>query len=307
MGKIILFYKYTDIQYPKQIFKWQMQVCRELNLKGRVIIANEGINATLGGSEQNIEIYKKIMNNHIYFKDIDFKESEGNAECFPRLRIVIKNEIVKLGIDPREISYKQSGKHISPSNVHRLLSNKPSDLIVLDVRNNYESNIGNFEGAILPDIKYFRQLPEYIDSNLDLFKDKQVLMYCTGNIRCERASAYLKSKNIAREVYQLEGGIHRYIEQFPNGYFKGKNYVFDARISIAANESIIGNCFVCNEPYDDYTNCLNAVCNRHFICCKNCIQKLNNTCSQSCYDLTLQNKVKIRPQFKKFEKKECCS
>ncbi len=298
MGKIILFYKYIDIQYPKQIQKWQQKICQELNLKGRIILATEGINGTLGGRVEDIENYINQLNNHELFKDIDFKESIGNSDCFPKLKILIKDEIVKLKVDTNLINAKNAGKHLSAQETHDLLEKNSENLIILDARNKYESDIGAFKGAVKPNIRFFRDLPKFIDDNLDLFKDKEILMYCTGGIRCERASAYLKSKNISKEVYQIKGGIHKYIEKFPDGFFRGKNYVFDARVSVPVNSDTLGVCYICNIPYDAYTNCMNANCNRHFIACPNCLKKLENSCSKKCLDLINEKKVKLRPAFK---------
>lgn len=301
MGKILLFYKYVDLQYPKQIQKWLQKLCEELCLKGRIIIGHEGINGTVGGAVDKIELFLNEMKSNEFFNDIDFKESDGDENYFPKLRIVIRNEIVTFGIDPQKVSAKNTGKHLKAEEVHNLLNNKPKDFIIFDARNDYESNVGYFTEAVKPQIKYFRDLPQYIDNNIDMFKDKEVLMYCTGGIRCERATAYLKEKNVAKEVYQIEGGIHRYIEAFPEGHFRGKNYVFDNRVTIAANNDVVGNCFVCKTSNDDYTNCLNSKCNKHFICCSNCLIELQNTCSKECFSLISQNKVKLRPMFKKAE------
>ncbi len=294
MGKIILFYKYVDITYPEQIRKWQEKIGKELHLKGRVIIAHEGINGTLGGTNDSIASYKQLMNEHPLFLHIDFKESDGAADYFPRLRIVVKNEITHLGLDTQEITAKNGGIHLTPEQVHELLTEPPDNLIILDARNNYESRIGAFKQAITPNIDHFRELPDYIDANQELFKDKEVLMYCTGGIRCERASSYLKSKNVASKVYQLEGGIHRYAEQFPDGYFKGKNYVFDGRIAVKVTDDILTNCELCGIMYDDYTNCINAECNNQFIACPGCIARFGNTCSKECSILVEQKKVVIR-------------
>src|SRR5438477_7025627 len=267
MNKIILYYKYIDIAYPKQVMKWQQEICKQLELKGRILISHEGINGTLGGSIENLDRYKDLMNEHELFGAIDFKESPGGSECFPRLAVKVRSEAVSLGIPYDELTPRNAGQHLTPEQTHDLIANKPEDLVILDARNNYEWAIGKFENAITPDIENFRDLPQYFEQNLDQFKDKQVLMYCTGGIRCERASAYLNEKNIAKKVYQMEGGIHRYVEQYPDGFFRGKNYVFDARIAVRVNDDIIGSCAICNQPCDDYYNCLNALCNDHFICC----------------------------------------
>jgi predicted sulfurtransferase len=294
MGKVILFYKYITIRYPKQIQKWQEKLCRDLGLAGRVLIATEGINATLGGSDHMIERYKQLMNEHELFGGIDFKESAGGSECFVRLSTKVKDEIVRLGKSTTEINAVDGGTHVTSERVHALLQANDKDLVVLDGRNNYESAIGKFEGAITPNIKTFRQFPEYIDQNLEQFKDKTVLMYCTGGIRCERASAYVKLKGVAKDVLQLEGGICRYVEKYPNGFFKGKNYIFDSRISVPVNDEILGTCFVCAVACDNYTNCLNAQCNRHCIVCVDCTKKLSNCCSAECQSLVALARVAKR-------------
>jgi predicted sulfurtransferase len=301
MGKVLLFYKYVHIEYPKRIFKWQQKICTDFGLTGRILLGHEGINGTLGGTDEDTERYIKVMHENPLFSNIDFKISVGDSSCFPRLQIKIRSEIVRLGIDPNLINAKDGGIHLKPDQVHTLLSNRPKNLVVFDARNSCEWQIGAFEDAIKPDINYFRQLPTYIDEHLEQFKDKDVLMYCTGGIRCERASAYLKSKNVTTKVYQIEGGIHNYIERYPNGFFKGKNYVFDGRVATKANDVILGHCNNCSNACDDYTNCLNASCNKHFVCCQDCLQKLDNTCSKACLTLVTEKTVTIRPDLKKVE------
>lgn len=298
MERIILFYKYTDITYPKQILKWQRALCIRLRLKGRIILAHEGINATLGGRTEALEGYKKAMGKHLLFGDIDFKESSGSAADFPRLRIMIRDEIVHLGLDTTEISPHDGGQHLSPQQAHQLMKAKPDDLVILDCRNSYETAIGTFEGAIRPNTRYFREFPAWVDKNSDLLKDKQILMDCTGGIRCERASAYVKSKGIAKQVYQIEGGIHRYTEQYPDGFFRGKNYVFDNRISVKVTDDILGECSLCKTTCDKYTNCINAECNLHFISCDICLQTYANSCSLKCQKLVATHQVNQRPHGK---------
>jgi predicted sulfurtransferase len=299
MNAIILFYKYISIEYPKQILKWQQQICQDLHLKGRILISHEGINGTLGGSTENLDQYSKLMNEHELFNDIDFKQSDGGPECFPRLSIKVRNEAVSLGIPYDQLTPRNAGQHLTPTETHQLLSQPPKDLVVLDARNNYEWEIGRFKNAITPNIENFRDLPQYLDKHSDTFKDKQVLMYCTGGIRCERASAYLNEKNIAKKVYQIQGGIHRYTEQYPDGFFRGKNYVFDGRIAVKINDDILGSCALCTKPCDDYHNCLNAQCNKHFICCTDCINLYDKTCSQPCKTIITDNTASTRPAFNK--------
>ncbi len=301
MNKIILFYKYISIEYPKQIMKWQREICENLGLKGRILISHEGINGTLGGSSENLDEYIQNMLSHELFGGIDFKKSDGGPECFPRLSVKVRDEAVALGIPYDQLTPRNGGQHLSPQETHELLTNKPDDLIVLDTRNDYEWAIGKFTDAITPNIENFRDLPQYLDENLDTFKDKQVLMYCTGGIRCERATAYLNEKNVAKKVYQIEGGIVRYTEQYPDGFFRGKNYVFDGRVAVRINEDVLGSCSICTQPCDDYYNCLNAMCNKHFISCTDCVQTYNEACSQNCQTLITENKVNVRPHFARFE------
>jgi UPF0176 protein len=299
MEKLTLFYKYVHIQYPKQILKWQNKICQDLELKGRIILAHEGINGTLAGKPEHIDTYIQLMLEHPLFGGIDFKNTQGAESYFPRLRIVIKNEIVHLGVNPETITPEQGGKHLTPQETHELITSNPKDLVILDARNDYEYRIGTFKNAVLPDIKHFREFPEYIEKNLENFKDKQVLMFCTGGVRCERATAVLKVKNVAKEVYQIQGGIQRYTEEYPDGYFRGKNYVFDNRIAVRINDDVLGTCDICAKPCDDYNNCLNASCNKHHISCADCRIMYNNTCSSSCKELLEQGKVKQRPPLQK--------
>jgi predicted sulfurtransferase len=295
MKTIILFYKYIYIPSPEAILKWQKKLCAELGLKGRVLLAHEGINATLGGSQESINAYKETMNAHVLFGDIDFKESLGSDDHFPRLRIVVRPEIVNTGLPADVAPASQAGKHLEPTQAHQLMEEKPDNLVIIDCRNPYESAIGTVPGAWRPDVPHFRDFPAYIDKKLEELKDKQVLMYCTGGVRCERASAYLKAKNVAQEVYHIKGGIHRYVEQFPNGFFRGKNYVFDGRTAMKITDDILASCSICNVPADEYNNCLRAACNRHYISCADCLVAYNYTCSYNCNDLIVNHNAIKRP------------
>lgn len=295
MGKITLFYKYVNLTDPNAVMLWQRSLCEKLALTGRIIVGTEGINGTVGGSERSIRCYVRTMKEYAPFKNVDFKFSRYDQDPFPHLQVKVKKEIVALGIDPEKLTAAHGGKHLSPKQVQALLENKPEDLIILDTRNACEVAIGKFVGAVDPKIQHFRDFPKYIEDNLAQFKDKQVLMYCTGGIRCERASALLKVKNVAKEVYQIKGGIQRYAENYPNGFFRGKNYVFDNRIAMKVNDDILGQCYICHKAYDEYTNCLNALCNLHYIGCPNCLQLLGNSCSPKCQELIASNLTKVRP------------
>lgn len=294
MDIILLFYKYVTLEYPEMILKWQKELCLRLGLKGRILLAKEGINGTVAGSKEATQEYVDAMNAHPLFGNIDFKTSPGSNNDFPRMKVVIKNEIVRLGIDSEKVNAKDTATHLTPEQAHELINNPPKDFVIFDTRNDYETRIGSFRNAVNPPIKTFRELPEFIDKNEDLFKDKTVLMDCTGGVRCERASVYLQQKGIAKEIYQIEGGIHRYIEKFPDGHFRGSNYVFDARISQKANDDILSHCDICPAPSDYYTNCMNAQCNKQFLVCPACIELYQESCGKECFDLIQKKAVIIR-------------
>lgn len=294
MGKILLFYKYVELESPEATAKWQKGLCEELGLTGRIIIATEGINGTVGGSDEATQAYIDTMSAHALFGGIDWKEAPGDSRYFPRVRVLIRKEIVNLGIAPEDLTTADGGEHLTPKQVHELLNSKPEDLVIIDTRNDYETRIGTFSGALKPDNKNFREFPQYVDDHIDEFKDKTVLMTCTGGIRCERASAYVNKKGVAKKVYQLEGGIHRYIEQFPDGHFRGSNYVFDGRVSHRVNDDILSTCDLCNTPCDYYTNCMNARCNKMFLGCPPCIKTSQECCSKACVDLVNAGKVNVR-------------
>jgi predicted sulfurtransferase len=295
MNKIIIFYKYITIENPQQICSWQRTVCEQLNLKGRILIATEGINATVGGAPHQVDQYVALVKEHPLFSDVDFKESYTHSgEPFPKLKVKVRPEIVRLGIDPELYKASEGGTHLSPRETHKLLSSKPDNLVILDARNEFEARVGKFTDAIVPDIENFRDLPEYIVKNEHLFKDKQVLMYCTAGVRCERASAYLKAHTKAQEVYQLEGGVHKYVEEFPDGHFRGKNYVFDGRVTVRITDDILSNCINCTIACDDYINCVNVQCNKHCILCLACRDIMKDCCSNRCLELVANAHVQSR-------------
>ncbi len=294
MGKILLFYKYVHVEKAEEVQAWFKELCGSLSLTGRIILAHEGINGTVGGSDESAAQFIEAMNVHPLFFGMDIKDAPGDENYFPRMRIVVKNEIVHLGIDPKVLTVENTGKHLTPQEAHDLLNSKPEDLVLIDTRNDYEARVGTIPGSMIPDKRYFREFPEYIDKHLNELKDKQVLMYCSGGIRCERASAYVKEKGVAKEVYQIEGGIHRYIEQFPNGHFKGTYYVFDGRIGVKVSDDILTNCDLCAIPCDFYVNCMNGRCNKQFIACPECITNYQECCSTICKGLVETKQVPMR-------------
>lgn len=296
MEKIVLYYRYITIANPQEIADWQRSLCTELNLLGRILIAPEGINGTVSGPEDTIAQYKKAFVEHPLFADIVFKEEDAPSGCFPRLQVTVKKNIVNF---QATADLKSSGTPLTPAQVHDLIQSAPENFIIFDARNDFESRVGKFDNAITPTISHYRDLHQYIDDNQNLFAKKEVLMYCTGGIRCEFASAYLQEKGIAKKVMQLEGGIINYIQQYPDGFFRGKNYVFDGRVCVPVTTDILATCDLCPTPCDEYTHCLNAACNKQFIGCATCLQTLENSCSRICLELITVHKVAKRLPFKR--------
>ncbi|KAM9377680.1 thiosulfate sulfurtransferase/rhodanese-like domain-containing protein 2 isoform 2-T2 [Pholidichthys leucotaenia] len=265
-GKVLLYYHYCQLEDPHVMCAWQKALCQKLQLTGKVRVATEGINGTVGGTIS----------------------SDGGAECFTDLKVGVYKEIVPMGVDPDVVSYQLAGVHLEPEEFHKeveaLLAkgDSCSDTILLDCRNFYESKIGQFTRCLAPDIRKFSYFPDYVDQNLELFRDKKVLMYCTGGIRCERGSAYLRSKDVCKEVYQLKGGIHKYLEHFPEGYYRGKLFVFDERYAISSNSDIISDCRYCGSPWDRYQLCSTQSCCQLVLSCPRCRQDALTACCPTC-------------------------
>jgi UPF0176 protein len=261
---------------------WHDKVCSSLGLTGRCIIAVEGINATFEGAKENIEGYIKELEKDERFKNIHFKLSVGTGSAFPKLSIKVRKEIVSLhlgtcDINPNEIT----GVHLKPEELHSWFKDKKPacagrEFYIVDMRNAYEHKVGHFENSILPPIENFRDLPKVVEQ-ISHLKNKTVLTVCTGGVRCEKASGFLVAQGFT-DVYQLEGGIVSYMEKYPNEDFKGKLYVFDGRVTMGfytddTKHQIVGKCDSCGYQSENYVNCDNPVCHRHFINCFSCLAK----------------------------------
>lgn len=270
MGKIILYYKFVAVDDPATVMHWQKELCTRLGLKGRIIISEHGINGTVGGKMTDVKAYVRAMNVHPVFKGIDYKWSDGNADDFPKLSIKVRKELVTLNPD-EEFDVFNSGKALKPKQWHEYLMQNP-DAVVFDARNDFESDIGKFKGAITPKIGNFREIKKELEK---LPKNKPVLTYCTGDIRCEYVSAYMKHKGF-KDVYHLDGGISNYGEEFgDDGLWEGKLFVFDKRMSVGfSNQSKdIGQCVYCGQTTSRYINCANKACNKLILVCAEDSQK----------------------------------
>lgn len=258
---VILFYKYVPIAEPAALATEQRAFCHSLGLKGRVLIATEGINGTLAGPAEKIADYVAKLQADERFADVAFKYSAGDAGTFPKLVIKVRREIVTLGLE--SLTPDQDNLR-SPAEWKRMMEENP-DAVVLDVRNRFESDAGRFTNAVVCQIENFRDLPSYLD-RLENLKERKLLIYCTGGIRCEKASALLRSRGF-NDVAQLHGGILTYQEQFGNEHWEGECFVFDQRMTVRVPEGLkqIGRCAQSGRLTSRFVNCLHDPCHKLFL------------------------------------------
>ncbi|MEX0928885.1 MAG: rhodanese-related sulfurtransferase, partial [Balneolales bacterium] len=243
--------------------------------------SGEGINGTLAGEPESMEAYKSYLRNLKGFEDTEFKEDEAETIPFARLIVKERPEIVSLKASGK-LDTREGGRHLSPAEWRKTLETE-DDYVLIDVRNNYESKIGHFEGAMLPDVENFFDFPGWLDT-AGIDKNKKVLMYCTGGIRCEKFSVLMKKKGWD-DVNQLHGGILEYGRQEGGKHYKGKCFVFDDRLAVPVNygdEEPVSHCEITGEPCDMYINCANMECNRLFICSPEAAGKMEGCCSEAC-------------------------
>jgi UPF0176 protein len=276
---VILFYKYVHVPNPEAERDSQRLLCDRLSLKGRLLIAEEGINGTLAGDSKAVDSYIDEMHRHPQFAGIQYKRDESNSVPFPRLRVKVRPEVVTLGVSP---DLAKTAPKLSPAQFHDIL--KTPDVVVLDARNNYESAIGKFKGARTLDIKNFKDLPAAL-SDIEDLKDKTVVTYCTGGIRCEKASALMSELGF-KDVYQLDGGIIEYAKAYPEGEFEGECFVFDDRLKVGftSNPKLLGACKFCAGPTNNYQNCGNLACHELMLVCEACASS-SASCSPQCASL----------------------
>ena len=294
------FYKYELIKNLEIFRNFLFVQFNSIDVLGRIYIANEGINAQLSLPAKNIYLLKKILDEISFLKNVRLNIAiEHDNESFLKLKIKIRDKIVADGLGNDEYDLKNNGIHVNASEFNELLNDE--NTIAIDMRNHYESEIGHFEGANLPDVDTFRESLPIINKKYSKYKkDKKILMYCTGGIRCEKASAYLM-QNGYENVFQLEGGIIEYTRQVKSqniqNKFIGKNFVFDNRRSERISEKIISKCHQCGSKCDEHVNCNNEACHLLFIQCEKCRIKYNGCCSADCeeiYQLPLDDQKKLR-------------
>lgn len=277
---ILLYYCYTSIEDPGEFRETHHRYCIENGLRGRIIIAQEGINGTISGLTDSCEKYMNDLNADARFAHMHFKVTAHHQHAFQKLHVRVKPEIVHAGL-PHISPNQQTGQPITPQGLQRM--QKEEDVLLLDVRSNYEHRLGKFKGAMTLDIDHFREFPDQIDT-LAPYQNKQIVTYCTGGVRCEKASAYLLEKGF-QNVYQLYGGIIQYGIETDGKDFEGKCYVFDNRLAISINKTnptVVGNCYVCHTVCDRMVNCANPECNIHVPICEPCATTLAGACSTIC-------------------------
>ncbi len=282
--RVLLYYKYVHIENPEIFTKHHRKFCEKLGIKGRILIATEGINGTLSGTISQTEEYIHTMHNDSRFADMIFKIDEVENHQFKKLYVREKKELVTFRvqeeIDPNVIT----GKRLSPKEF--LETMQQEDVVILDGRTGYEYDLGHFRNAVRPNIKSFREFPEWIREKFSEHKNKKVLTYCTGGIRCEKLSGFLLKEGF-NNVYQLDGGIVTYgkDEEVRGKFFDGKCYVFDERKSVPINQIenvIVSQCQFCGNLCDRYVNCANIDCHTQFFCCEHCEQETMRSCSKQC-------------------------
>ena len=270
--KVILFYKFCRVTDPSTFRDEQRALAQEFCLKGRILIAKEGINATLEGATESVDGYTQALRQNPLFSDLVMKESEGTGSAFAKLVTRVRDEVVTLGAGEFDIE-KETAPPITAEELERMYDTD-EDFVVLDLRNDYETAVGMFERTVDPVLKNFRDLPEKL-SDIAQLKNKKVVAVCTGGIRCEKATCLLKKEGFT-DIVQLKDGIHSYMQKFPGRHFKGSLFVFDDRMSTSVvdvpNREVVGKCAFCGAPSEDFYSDDSVRPSRKLICCENCIE-----------------------------------
>lgn len=282
------FYKYAKIGNP-ELFRNHLFVAWDsMEVLGRIYVANEGINAQLSVPARRFDEFKTFLDNIYFLEGVRLNIAiEQDLKSFLKLKVKVRNKIVADGLNDATFDVRNKGVHVDALTFNALIEDPES--VVVDMRNHYESEIGHFKGAVTPDVDTFRDSLDIIEEDLKDFKEeKKLVMYCTGGIRCEKASAYYKHKGF-KKVYQLEGGIIEYARQVEaqgiENKFLGKNFVFDHRRGERISQDVIANCHQCGEPCDTHVNCANEACHLLFIQCESCAKIMEDCCSKECQDI----------------------
>ncbi|NLW15804.1 MAG: rhodanese-related sulfurtransferase [Erysipelothrix sp.] len=282
--RVLLYYHYVDIEDTQAFRDAHYKLCTDLGLLGRIIISSEGMNGTVSGTIEQTQGYIDAMNQDPMFKDMPFKMDYEDKHAFSKMHVRVKNELVNLGLEKDVNPLEVTGTYLKPSEFYEYMQDE--NTVVLDARNDYEYDLGHFRGAIRPDIRVFRDLPQWIKENDELLEGKKILTYCTGGVRCEKFSGWLKEEGF-EDVNQLEGGIvtYGYDEEVQGKLWDGQLYVFDQRISVPVNRvepTVVGKDYYTSEPCERYVNCANPDCNRQMLMSEETEAKYLRACSDTC-------------------------
>lgn len=285
--QVLLYYFYNHFPDPEGYREEHIELCKRLNLRGRILVGAEGINGTVSGTPENCSAYQDYMDNHPLTAGLEWKVDEVDAHQFPRLSIKVREEIVPLGLKNQDFSPREvTGEYLNPTQWHEMMNE--DDTVIIDARNQYEWELGHFEGALLPEVESFRELVDWVRERKEEFQGKKVMTYCTGGIRCEKFSGFLKKEGL-EDVYQLHGGIVTYgkDEQTKGDGWKGSCYVFDERIKVPVNHThsaeVIATCIHCGDRSERYKNCEWSPCNARHFCCEACEKESHGYCGDACY------------------------
>lgn len=288
--KVISFYKYVGIDDSEALAKEHLNWCLENGIKGKIYLAKEGINGSIFGDEEATIKYKDHLRSFKIFEDVWFKETPTEQIAFSKMHVRIKEEIVNSGL--RNTKLKNTAPKLTPEQLLKFYE-EGKDFVIVDARNWYESKIGKFKNAITPQITHFREWANVVES-LEEYKNKTIVTYCTGGVRCEKASAYMREHGF-KDVYQVDGGILNYIQQFPDTYWEGGMFVFDDRKVIEPNTKeelkYTANCHFCGTPASYHINCHNQTCDKIIVCCHNCKVEKEYCCSDECRKSSNKRKV----------------
>jgi UPF0176 protein len=283
----ISFYKYHHLADPAEFRNTLFKGLETIGVLGRIYVASEGINAQISVPSARLEDFRDHLYSISWLNGVRLNIAvDDNGKSFFKLKILVRKKIVADGLDDASFDVTNCGIHVSASEFNTL-ADDPNTVIV-DMRNHYESEVGRFKNAICPDVDTFREELNMVEEIMRAQKDKNLLMYCTGGIRCEKASAWMKHQGFSN-VYQLEGGIIKYTQDVRTrgleNKFIGKNFVFDERLGERITDDIISVCHQCGAPCDDHTNCKNDGCHLLFIQCKACAEKYQQCCSEACQEI----------------------
>ncbi len=287
-SQILLFYKYVSIEDSDALRAWFIERGIHYHLTGRIIIAEEGVNGTVEGIIEDTEAFAKEFLADARFSDVVIKRSEGTGTAFKKLSVKVRDEIVGTHF-PKEVDPRVKTAPRLRAEELRTWFEKDKEFVVVDMRNDYEYQAGHFKNSINPGLEASRDLPNAMDKLAPL-KNTTVLTVCTGGIRCEKMSAYLMHQGFT-DVYQLDNGIHGYMEKYPGKDFDGALYTFDERIvmDFGGEREIIGKCHLCTAPTELYVNCVNNFCHLHFLACENCQNAEGTACSKACLEKVSTN------------------